>query len=1220
MLRTRPVPLFVILVILVILAALVPATALAQWPPPEDVTRDQIAMRMFWPADDGYARQWQHWSWVPSSAQMQPGFRTGEAALGAGNNTDRAWGISVGDRRVLIAVLDSGIKWEEEELQGQAAINQNELPRPRDATGADVAFDANGDGVVNIFDYANDARVPCGVALPHPMRACMGMDGMPNDPNRNGVLDAGDLIRVFSNGIDEDMNGYVDDISGWDFFMDDNEPYDDTRFGHGTGEANWSVAAQDGRGRVGGCPRCMYVPLRAGDSFITDVNDFAQAAVYATDLRYGPGQRVRVIQEALGTINNSTFATRALDYAYANDVLVVASAADENSRHHNMPGTNNHAMYVHAIQYNGANFDNSTTFLSFNNCTNYGGQLQLSVAGTGCSSEATGQSSGIAGLMFSAALRYDLMPTLRADEARQLFVMTTDDINIPESVPGHPMYNLQLYPSLPGWDQRFGYGRPNARRALEWIRAGRIPPEVDITSPRWFTVQFADRDAGRRLRLEGTIAARRARSFDYAIEWARGIEPRDADWQMVRTERNVTAPVTGMLSDIDVSSLMIDNPGEIENRYTITVRIRATAHYDMPAGDTPGEARRVFYVHRDPTLFPGWPVDVVSSGESSPRITDLNRDGRNEVIVVTSDGLVHAMTADGRTELPGFPVHTNPELGFDPARMPNYRNGPAYRGATPVINPDEAREAVLGTPSIGDIDNNGDLELVVGSYHGTIYVWNHDGTPYRPEVGYPVRLPPVRSPDTGERAILAQGTFGPPVLADLNGDRTLEIIVGGFDGKVHVFTHDRADVTNEFAGFPVNIEFPEPGTERNRVWGPIGIGRMNNDSMPDLVVVSNVRMRENNNLGAIWVLHGDGNNHAGGAFHPNWPIAFTSFNFFPLVGSGISSSPAIADVDGDGIDEIGVTGNALPTIVIARGTQPAHTPRPTPGEVASTGILRTERRGALSNFRSSVIAFAPVFSLATWADMNGDRTPDFLVSGAGLDLAINLAGGARRVPFDHLQGGWDGRTGEPLPGFPRIIEDYTFFQNAAVADVSGDGYPEVIVGTGGYYLRAFDACGREAAGFPHFTGQWIIPSPAVGDLDGDGNLDVVTNTRSGYLYAWRTTVNAQRANVQWPTYRHDERNTGNYGTALTLGSRHPDGLTPLQCPAPVRPDAGVTDDAGTSGDAGGDGGRSVTGSGCGCRTASNSRARAAGAAMAALAIVAGLRRRRRIRSVGSVRV
>src|SRR5262249_7282786 len=156
---------------------------------------------------------------------------------------------------------------------------------------------------------------------------------------------------------------------------------------------------------------------------------------------------------------------------------VVASAGDENARHQHVPSTANHAVYVHAVRYDTNAVETATTFLGFNNCTNYGGQLQLSVAGRNCSSEAVGQLSGIAGLLSSARRARNVTPELTAEEARQLLIGTVDDIAIPESIPGAANYNPQWYPSLPGWDQRFGYGRVNARRAVEAVRDGRIPPE-----------------------------------------------------------------------------------------------------------------------------------------------------------------------------------------------------------------------------------------------------------------------------------------------------------------------------------------------------------------------------------------------------------------------------------------------------------------------------------------------------------------------------------------------------------------------------------------------------------------------------------------------------------------------------------------------------------------------------------------------------------------------
>ena len=75
----------------------------------------------------------------------------------------------------------------------------------------------------------------------------------------------------------------------------------------------------------------------------------------------------QLLQEALGTIDNTLFSKQAMDYAYKNNVAIIASAADEDSFHHNMPGTNNHTFYVHAITYDSeGSWKNAKTFLTEN--------------------------------------------------------------------------------------------------------------------------------------------------------------------------------------------------------------------------------------------------------------------------------------------------------------------------------------------------------------------------------------------------------------------------------------------------------------------------------------------------------------------------------------------------------------------------------------------------------------------------------------------------------------------------------------------------------------------------------------------------------------------------------------------------------------------------------------------------------------------------------------
>jgi hypothetical protein len=226
----------------------------------------------------------------------------------------------------------------------------------------------------------------------------------------------------------------------------------------------------------------------------------------------------------------------------------------------------------------------------------------------------------------------------------------------------------------------------------------------------------------------------------------------------------------------------------------------------------------------------------------------------------------------------------------------------------------------------------------------------------------------------------------------------------------------------------------------------------------------------------------------------------------------------------------------------------------------------------------------------------------------------------------HLVGAWSGRTGQVLPGFPQVIEDYTFFHNTAIASVDGDPYPEVIVATAGYYVHAFNACGREALGWPKFSGQWMVPSPALGDIDGDHQLDLAIGTRDGFLWAWRAGTSDDRtANIQWEGFRHDSANTGNLSTPLTQGVRTVGDAGAIVCPPPDDGDSGTVADAST--DAGTDAGStprdvatadagpipSTTSGGCGCAVPTQTRSSQGALALLGLALTVTATRRRRAR-------
>ena len=318
-------------------------------------------------------------------------------------NDDLAWATTTGRPDVTIAVHDSGIKWNDRgamlDLRRKTRLNRGEVPVPATSrstsleSGEDCStytsqYDANDDGVVNVVDYSCDPRVERDPG----QRGGLGVG--PSD-----LLDPQDILIAFSDGDDDDSNGFTDDMVGWDFLDNDNDPFDDVQYGHGTGEARDSSGEADNGGDIGACPNCMVIHMRVGDSFIADSNRFAQAAIYATD------NGVDVIQEALGTLNNSSLSRAAVDYAYEHGVTVIASAADEAAQHHNWPSSLPHVILVNSIEkYDLALTPANHSYLQFNGCTNFSSKITVAIPSVSCSSDATGRGSGMAGLIYSAAL------------------------------------------------------------------------------------------------------------------------------------------------------------------------------------------------------------------------------------------------------------------------------------------------------------------------------------------------------------------------------------------------------------------------------------------------------------------------------------------------------------------------------------------------------------------------------------------------------------------------------------------------------------------------------------------------------------------------------------------------------------------------------------------------------------------------------------------------
>jgi hypothetical protein len=1050
-----------------------------------------------------------------------------------GVSADRAWKYSTGDPSVQIAILDTGIRWEKESLRKRIALNRGELPVPNhDGPALDPSancgtygsgYDANGDGAFNVLDYACDSRVSI-------------TDSRRHGPA--GKITAEDLILAFSNGDDADGNGYVDDIAGWDFFEDDNNPFDASSYSsannHGSGRAE--DAAEEGNDAadgIGVCPKCQIVPMRVWDTFVVDTNNFAQAALYAAD------NNIEVVEGAVGGLFNSSFARSAFDYAYRHGVFFAIVSSDLNTADHNIPTLYNEAMQVQGTvaDVQGLGMDPPQQFLDFFNTlgvplqsnapigtwfrnsgtTQYGGHADIVMPGV-TGSAATGQASGAAGLVISYARQKGIQ--IQPNEVKQLLTMTAFDIDQPDTVGlGTPD------PAHPGWDQHFGYGLADLGLALERIDQGTYNPEALITSPQWFTPLNASQDET--VDIHARISAPRAAGYTYKLQWAPGIEPAETDFHDVATATKTT-PTDGSIGVLDLQQIRaaldalpnggatVDptapskGPGDKDpNEPAFTVRVVVTD----TAGNH-GEDRKMLFDYRDTSLQAGWPKDIGSGGEASPRMFDLNGDNKLDIVQADSSGRLHVFNGDG-TPLTSF-------NGGQPVQTRLYSN--VHPGAPAYSSVDPPRE-VLRTPAIGDI--NGDMEPeIVDSAGEHVYAWKADGTPVP---GFPVRLDPSFSlpQDRTKQNHVKRGFTSSPVLSDLNGDGKLDIVVAGLDQ--HIYAWDGSG--NPLPGFPALVKDPTLGGAE--IINTPAVGDINGDGKPEIVtptnefdanpqaattpgagtglfgnVLTNVLSNVLGGSGRIYALDNHGN------VLPGWPIKPNGIqpDALPFVGPGVDQ--ILADVNGDGkLDVIGNVATGDVTATDANGTNLlAYDSNPQGGETVDKGKV-------LNLFENPIAANLSGTGLEIF---KGGLTLNGLVN-IGVAVGQNL-------PYNHVVQGWNAQTGTELPSFPQAVEDYQLLSSPAVADVSDAPGRELVVGTGLYYLRDINAAGVEGTGFPKFTGGWLFATPAIGDVNGDGKLDISTMTREGNMFVWNTNSPACGTNDEWWTSRHDEWNTGAYGT------------------------------------------------------------------------------------------
>lgn len=128
--------------------------------------------------------------------------------------------------------------------------------------------------------------------------------------------------EIPDNGVDDDGNGYVDDVRGWDYINNDNDPDDDNS--HGTHVAGIAAAeGNNGIGITGVAYNSRIMPLKVLQS-----SGSGNSSDLATAIDYAANNGATVINMSLGSYGESLTVKEALYNAYVKSLLVAAAGND----------------------------------------------------------------------------------------------------------------------------------------------------------------------------------------------------------------------------------------------------------------------------------------------------------------------------------------------------------------------------------------------------------------------------------------------------------------------------------------------------------------------------------------------------------------------------------------------------------------------------------------------------------------------------------------------------------------------------------------------------------------------------------------------------------------------------------------------------------------------------------------------------------------------------